>query len=74
MNLDIFLVTTIIISTSYLYKNVYIYKIENIFLIISIHRLKIYYLFLDECMNKYGNVNVWKECCKVFDLLSIAAV
>lgn len=28
----------------------------------------------DECQNKYGNANAWKYCCRVFDLLTVAAV
>ncbi|KAJ3341348.1 Serine/threonine-protein phosphatase 4 catalytic subunit [Gonapodya sp. JEL0774] len=32
------------------------------------------YGFYDECLRKFGSVNVWRYCCDIFDYLSLSAV
>ena len=32
------------------------------------------YGFYDECLRKYGSVNVWRYCTEIFDYLTLSAV
>jgi serine/threonine-protein phosphatase 4 catalytic subunit len=32
------------------------------------------YGFYDECLKKFGSLNVWKYCTEIFDLLALAAL
>ena len=50
---------------------------ENFFLLrgnhecASINRI---YGFYDECLRKYGSVNVWRYCTEIFDYLPLASI
>lgn len=32
------------------------------------------YGFYDECLRKYGSLNVWRYCTEIFDYISLAAI
>ena len=32
------------------------------------------YGFYDECLRKYGSINVWRYCTEIFDYLSLSAI
>ncbi|CAI2184746.1 3453_t:CDS:10, partial [Funneliformis geosporum] len=32
------------------------------------------YGFYDECLRKYGSINVWRHCCEIFDYMSLSAI
>ena len=49
---------------------------ERIILIRGNHETKCitwYYGFYDECLRKYGSINVWRYCTETFDYLPLAA-
>ena len=50
---------------------------ENFFLLRGNHEcasITRIYGFYDECLRKYGSVNVWRYCTEIFDYLSLSSI
>ncbi|CAG8729860.1 8633_t:CDS:2, partial [Gigaspora rosea] len=68
-------------DTNYLFLGDFVdrgfYSVETITLIRGNHesrQITQVYGFYDECLRKYGSVNVWRHCCEIFDYMSLSAI